>query len=137
VVSNNTSHTLQPFLIYCAPPTELNSFLTHPPELSGNSQQRHLVAMLKNFKRNLREFCLLSISFIAVGFFNMPYHLTTWERRLNSNPKEVVLQIFIAIKNPSSSARFEPGNLGLMANTLMTRSPRTNKPCTDQTDFDF
>jgi hypothetical protein len=35
----------------------------------------------------------------------------TWERRLYIPPKEVVLLIFIALKNPSSSAGFEPANL--------------------------
>jgi hypothetical protein len=33
----------------------------------------------------------------------MPRHITIWGRRLYSSPKEVVLLIFIALKNPSFS----------------------------------
>jgi hypothetical protein len=39
-------------------------------------------------------------------------------------PKEVVLRISIALKNPLSSARFEPANLGPMASTLIITPPR-------------
>jgi hypothetical protein len=35
-----------------------------------------------------------------------------------------VLWIFIALKNPSSSARFEPTTLDTMASMIATRSPR-------------
>jgi hypothetical protein len=33
-----------PFLIYHASPSDFQLFLIHPPELSGNYKQRHLVA---------------------------------------------------------------------------------------------
>jgi hypothetical protein len=42
--SQKSSHTLQAFLIFCACPSEFESFLINSPELSGNYQQRHLVA---------------------------------------------------------------------------------------------
>jgi hypothetical protein len=48
--------------------------------------------------------------FIYTGFFNMPPNLMTWEQRLYF-PSEAVLQISIVLKNPSSSAGFEPVNL--------------------------
>jgi hypothetical protein len=47
-----------------------------------------------------------------------------------SPPKEVVLRIFITFKNPSSSAGFEPANLGSsVASTLTTRPPRATHKC--------
>jgi hypothetical protein len=42
-------------------------------------------------------------------------------------PKKVVLRIFIAFKNPSLSAVFEPANLGLMANTPLHHRERQGK----------
>jgi hypothetical protein len=42
----------------------------------------------------------------------MPQYLTTWDGRLSFLSKKVVLRILIALKNPSSSAGFEPVNLG-------------------------
>jgi hypothetical protein len=53
----------------------------------------------------------VSLSYSA-GIFNIPSNLTTWGLRLYFPPKEVVLRIFIAVKSPSSSAGFEPANLG-------------------------
>jgi hypothetical protein len=57
--------------------------MIHPPELSGNYQQRHLVAkqgkawreMAVNFANEV------SISYSA-GIFNMPYNLTTPGRQI-------------------------------------------------------
>jgi hypothetical protein len=42
-----------------------------------------------------------------------------------SPPKEVVLRIFITLKNPSSLAGFEPMNLGPSGKHATTRPPRT------------
>jgi hypothetical protein len=39
-----------------------------------------------------------------------------------SSPREVVLSIFIALRNPSTSAGFEPANPGPVASTASTRS---------------
>jgi hypothetical protein len=56
------------------------------------------------------EFCLHDISFMLVSFFNMPQ---ICDMGPTAPPKEVVvLRIFITLKNPSSSAGFEPSNLG-------------------------
>jgi hypothetical protein len=41
-----------------------------------------------------------------------------------SPPKEVVLRIFITLKNPSTSAGIEPATLGPVASTLTTSPPR-------------
>jgi hypothetical protein len=41
----------------------------------------------------------------------MPQNITTLDRGFTFPPKEVMLWIFIAPKNPSSSAGFEPANL--------------------------
>jgi hypothetical protein len=48
----------------------------------------------------------------SAGIFNIPYNITTWDDSFTSPPKEVVQRIFIAIKYVSSSAGFEPANLG-------------------------
>jgi hypothetical protein len=42
----------------------------------------------------------------------MPLNLTTWADGFTTLPKEVVLRIFISLKNSSLSAGFEPANLG-------------------------
>jgi hypothetical protein len=42
----------------------------------------------------------------------------------NFPPKEVVLRIFITLKNPSSSAGFEPANLGSSGKHPNTRPQR-------------
>jgi hypothetical protein len=49
-----------------------------------------------------------------------------------SPPKEVVLQIFITLKNPSASTGFEPVNLGSSGKHAITRPPRvtTTEPYT-------
>jgi hypothetical protein len=49
--------------------------------------------------------------FIPVGFFNMPYNLTTWDCRLYVPSEGSLATDFVALKNPSSSAGFEPENL--------------------------
>jgi hypothetical protein len=50
-------------------------------------------------------------NFTLVVFFIMPKNRTTWDPGFTSPPKEV-LRIFIAIRNPSSTAGFGPANLG-------------------------
>jgi hypothetical protein len=46
--------------------------LIHPPEHSGNYQQKHLAAIQKKLGEEVAgEFCLRNISFILVGFFNV------------------------------------------------------------------
>jgi hypothetical protein len=60
----------------------------------------------ETWMRNMAaEFCLQSIYFMLV---NLRYGTNGF----TSPPKEVVLRIFITLKNPSSSAGFEPANLG-------------------------
>jgi hypothetical protein len=54
------------------------------------------------------EFCLQSIFFHARKVLLHAVNL----RHGTSPSKEVVLRIFITLKNPSSSAGFEPANLG-------------------------
>jgi hypothetical protein len=44
-------------------------------------------------------------------FFNAPFILVTWVRRLYFPSWEGVLRVFIALKNPSPSAEFEHANL--------------------------
>jgi hypothetical protein len=59
------------------------------------------------------NFVLSKISlFTPIELFNVVVKSYDMGRRLNFPPKEVVLLIFIAHKNPSLSARFEPSNPG-------------------------
>jgi hypothetical protein len=53
----------------------------------------------------------VSLSYSA-WIFNVPQNPTTGSDGFTSLPKEIVLMIFIALKNPSSSAGFEPAILG-------------------------
>ena len=41
-----------------------------------------------------------------------------------SLPKEVMLRIFFALKNPTASAGFEPANLGTKGQRATSRSPK-------------
>jgi hypothetical protein len=54
--------------------------------------------------------------------------------QLYSLLKEVVLWIFIALKNPSTSGRFEPVNLGSLGEYITTRSPRLSQHLAGDTD---
>jgi hypothetical protein len=49
--------------------------------------------------------------FHTVGIFNMPKILGHEADGFTYPPKEIVLQIFFAIKHPSALARFELANL--------------------------
>jgi hypothetical protein len=55
----------------------------------------------------------------------------TWDRQLYFHSEEVVLQIFITLKSPSSSARFEPMNVGSNGKhaTIRTTSKLNNAKC--------
>jgi len=43
-----------------------------------------------------------------------------------SPPKEGVLRIFFALKNPTASAGFEPANFGTKCQHATSRSPKLN-----------
>jgi hypothetical protein len=51
----------------------------------------------------------VSLSYSA-GYFNVPYKLMTWGRRLYFSSEGSHATSFIVLKNPSISARFEPAN---------------------------
>jgi hypothetical protein len=67
------------------------------------------------------EFCLQSIFFMLIHAVNLRHGTDGF----TSPPKKVVLRIFITPKNPSSSAGFEPANLGSSGKHATTRPPRT------------
>jgi hypothetical protein len=53
---------LRSFLTYRATPSEFEKFMIHPPELSANYQQIHLIAKQeKTWREMAAEFCLRSI----------------------------------------------------------------------------
>jgi hypothetical protein len=49
---------------------------------------------------------------IIAGFFNMPQICATWDRRLYFPSEGRHAEDFVAPKNPTASAGFEPANLG-------------------------
>jgi hypothetical protein len=85
--------------------TEENWFV-HQSALWQCYQQSNLVANHYDLGEESDEFCLRNISFILVEFFNMPYNLTTGADGFTSLPKEGVLRILIAFKNPSPRLGF-------------------------------
>jgi hypothetical protein len=95
---------------YYASPSELSSSLNHPPELSSKYQQRHLVV-----KQN-RAWQEMSVNF--ANEVSLSHSLTCCNilrhgaDGFTSRPKEVVLPIFISLKNTLSSAGFKPAKLG-------------------------
>jgi hypothetical protein len=70
------------------------------------------------------EFCLQSIFFTLVKFFIHAVNLRYGTDDIISPPKEVVPRIFVTLKNPSSSAGFEPANLESSGKHATTRSSR-------------
>jgi hypothetical protein len=51
-------------------------------------------------------------------------NLRHWTDNFTSLPKEDVLRIFIALKNPTSSAGFEPANLGIRGQHATSAPPK-------------
>jgi hypothetical protein len=58
------------------------------------------------------EFCLRNISIHARKVLLHAVNLRHGTDGFTSPPKEVVLRMFITLKNPSTSAGIEPANLG-------------------------
>jgi hypothetical protein len=61
--------------------------------------------------------------------------LQQWADGFISLPKEIVLHIFIAHKNPSSTAGIEPTNLGPMASMITTENDKHLKIFTNKSSF--
>ena len=70
---------------------------------------------------NHDEFCLKSPTSTNIQGCRKS---TTWDKRLSSLPKEGVLRIFFALKNPTASAGFEPENLGTKGQHATSRPPK-------------
>jgi hypothetical protein len=88
--------------------------LIRPPELSINPTSSHLVTKQEEVAKEIMNLALRSI-FVHTSkvFFTFRKILRHGANGFTSHPKGAVLRIFIAIKNPSPSARIEPANLGL------------------------
>jgi hypothetical protein len=71
----------------------------------------HPVAKQEKPGEKNREFLPTKYIFLTAGSFNCRKILRHGTDGFTS-PKEVVLRIFIAVKNPPPSAGFEPTNLG-------------------------
>jgi hypothetical protein len=72
------------------------------------ARQSHLAGSQETW-RNGGYLAYATVLFMPVRFFYMPRHGTDG---FTSPPKEVVLRIFITLKNPSTSVGIEPANLG-------------------------
>ena len=71
------------------------------------------------------EFCLKMPDF-HVTFRDLLHavYLRHGTNGFTSPPKEGVLMIFIALKNPTASAGFEPANLGTKGQHAISRPPK-------------
>ena len=71
------------------------------------------------------EFCLKMPDF-HVAFRNLLHavNLRHGTDGFTSPPKEGVLRIFFALKNPTASAGFEPANLGTKGQHATSRPPK-------------
>jgi hypothetical protein len=100
--------------------------LIRPPKFSSNYQQSHIVAEQEKLGEEITgEFCQRSTSFISVGFFFKYRKISRHGADgFTFSPKKVVLRIFIALKNPSSSAVFEHTNLASSGKHVTAR-PQT------------
>jgi hypothetical protein len=82
-----------------------------PPEHSGNPISSHLVATQENLEKGMVNFALRKVSLSYFEwFFNMSQNLHGTDG-FTSALKEGVMRIFIAFKNSSPLAGFEPANL--------------------------
>ena len=91
---------LRPFKIYCAPP---NLGITRTWICKLNYAQRPI--------------------FSGLRFFNEPESQTRGSQ-LKVSPGGLMLRIFMSWKNPSTSAGFEPANLGSRDEHVTPRPPR-------------
>jgi hypothetical protein len=96
------------FLMYYASSSEFYLFVIHPPELSGKYQQRYLIAK----QERLSEECplILPQKYLCHTPEGSVTCSTTWDQRLLFPSKGSRATNFIALRNPSSSAGFEPAN---------------------------
>ena len=81
------------------------------------------------------EFCLKMSDFHVT--FRDPLHavyLRDGTNGFTSLPKEGVLRIFFALKNPTASAGFEPANLGTKSQHATSRPQKPLSPVREQ-DF--
>jgi hypothetical protein len=128
VLSRKASHELQQFLICCASPFKLESFLILPPVLSGNYQQRHLAVSKKNLTTEMAVNFAYGVSpFILLRFLTHHKISRHGADGFMSPPKEVVLLIFTSLKVHHPRLGFNPWIFGLMVSTLTTRTPRAIK----------
>jgi hypothetical protein len=123
-VWHKASKALRPFLIYCLSSSECKLFLIHAQELSGNNQQKHLVATQE---KTWREMAVNSVYEVLFSYLKASLTcrkiLQHGTYGFTSPPKEVVLRIFIYIKSPSSSSGLNSRTLGPMASAVTTRPP--------------
>ena len=94
------------FEIYCAPP---NLGITRTWKCRLNFAQRPI--------------------FQAWGSLTSLKSQTTRDPQLKVPPRGLVLRMFTSWKNPSTSARFEPANLGSRGESVTPRPPRPTSGC--------
>jgi hypothetical protein len=97
--------------------------VTRAPELSGNPTRRVICEQAGGMDEGVR---ILSINYLEYlkGSLTCRKILQHWASGFTSHPKQGVLLIFIALKNPSPLPGFDPRSLGPLASTLATTPPR-------------
>ena len=107
---------------YCTKPG-LYSFLIPPPGVITRDPSSERGNYLG--EKMADEFCLKMPDF-HVTFRDILHavNLRHGTNSFTSFPKEGVLRIFFALKNPTASARFEPTNLGTKGQHATSRPPK-------------
>ena len=76
------------------------------------------------------EFCLKMPDFhVTFRYLLHAVNLRHGKNGFTSLPKEGVLRIFFALKNPTASAGFEPTNLGTRGQHATSRPPKPLARC--------
>jgi hypothetical protein len=98
---------------HCASPSEMESFLIHPPELSGSSQQ----TPCSKAEKTWRKMWILPASiYHTIGIFNMSPALLPIRRKMCYG-----FELPLKIDRPRKG--LNPRTLGPVASTITTRPP--------------
>jgi hypothetical protein len=133
-----------PLTIFSGAQLSVSSFSSINDQLKLYGMKRvkwyHVAAKRgRNWLKNNRWILSISVSSIPQGPLACHKILRHEAYGFTSPPKEVVLRIFIALKNPSLTAGFEPANLGAnskhdnhstIENDLHTHNKTTGKTIT-------
>jgi hypothetical protein len=109
-----------------------------PPELSGNPTSSHLVVKQEVHAKEIMNFAVRSNINTLNGYLICHKILSHGASGFTFPPKEGVLRIFVALKNPLPSVGFQPANIGSRgkhANHHTTEDDWNNVKSLDRTCF--